>query len=151
MRYLTRSENIKDAFRKGYIDNSCDKNSNALINNDDARNICDLLSKGKTYDEIISILNLDNTDQIRKLLVRIKNRNAWLSISNEFIFPNDYMYTNKQNETVVHLHEIRNMISDGKSTRYIVNKIWGENHPHHESKMCTVRNIKNGKIYSNIV
>jgi len=63
-----------------------ERSGNAMITNIQARTICEYLSTGKSYDDIVSLMNVPEKDikRFKALLSRIKNRKAWVHISSAY-------------------------------------------------------------------
>lgn len=147
LEWKTRSANISDAFKMGYIDFSCDKHRDALITNDQVKQICNMLESGYDYNKIIEVMNFDNTHQIRTLLVRIKNGLAYTDIVSKYNIPNRVMYTKAQKDTIDNMKLIKDLISKGLNNYEIARIVW-PNTDKLKSKSETVRLIRSNKIYS---
>lgn len=65
-----------------------ERSGNAMITNIQARTICEYISTGMTYDEIISVMRVPEEDKKRfkALLSRIKNRKSWIHISSAYVW-----------------------------------------------------------------
>ena len=152
LEWKTRGENVKDAFKKGYINLSCENGRNALINNEQAHKICKALTENKTYNEILTELNLPLTKKYRTLLVRIKNGIAWTEISKLYnIDKSSYRYSETQLETIRNIPKIQELISTGYNNMEIARIIWGKKCCNLKSKAMTVGNIRNKKIFRNLL
>ena len=152
LEWKTRGGNVKSAHEKGFISNKCDNSPHALISNSEAREICTYLEKGLTYNEILDKMNFPNQKKYRALLVRIKNRNAWNDISKDFNFNSSKTkYTKSQLETLEHLPQIKSMIEQGYSNIEIIRAVWGSDCDKIKSKDITVRNIRQNKIFKDII
>lgn len=152
LEWKTRGENTKSAHEKWYINNSCSSHSGSLITNKQAKEICKYLEKDLSYDEIISKMKFPNTDQYRKLLIRIKNGIAWTNISCKYDIKKDKIkYTEKQKETIKHIPLIRELIIDGFTNYEIIRKIWGNlNEKEMKSKNETISKIRKNEIFKDI-
>ena len=152
LEWKTRSENIKSAFAKGFINNKCDNNGNSIITNEEAINICKLLEDNKSYSEIIELMGFPDNKSYRSLLVRIKNGVAWKEISDQFDIKREQRkFSNKQQQIVQYIPLIRKYIQEGKRNSEIIELIWGKDCKTYNSKDITIRNIRRGKIYNDIL
>lgn len=143
----TRSENIIKAHKEKEINNKCENNINTNITNELVHQICGLLEKDKTYDEIIKKLNLPNTTHYHQLLTRIKNRLAWNEISKNYNFNNKkYSLPEFQKQNIKYIQKINEYIKMGKSNSQICDLVFPGTEKR-ESKMITIRNIRNKKIF----
>lgn len=151
LEWKTRGENVSSAFKEGYINNSGENHSSTSITNKQVRKICEYLEKDMSYDQILEKMKFPNNKSYRSLLVRIKNRVAWKSISKDYDFDKKKIkYTKSQSETIKYLPLIRQMIEDGKRNIDIIHAIWGENCDKIKSKDMTIRKIRNNEIYTEI-
>ena len=153
LEWKTRGENISDAFKRGEINNSGENHSYSLISNKEAENICKLLEKGCTYDEILSKMGYPNDKSHRTLLVRIKNRIAWKDISSKYNFNSTKIqYTKSQLDTIKRLPKICKMIKEGYTNMEIVKEVWGDLPKNRrQTKSQTITLIRKGKIFKNIL
>lgn len=151
LEWKTRGENVKSAFEKGFLNNSCDNNKNAIVSDYEVHEICMYLEQTKEYDDILYLMDFPNNKQYRSLLKRIKNKVAWVDISSQYNIPDTVKYSDKQKETITKLPIIRKMISDGFKDYEIVRSIWGDlDKKQLKAKGQTVSDIRNHKIYENI-
>ena len=151
LEWKTRGENVADAHRKGYINNSGENHSGIFITETEAHKICQLLVDGKTYDEILNICNYPNTKKYRCLLVRIKNGLSWKYVSSQYdIKKLSKMYTKKQRDTINKISIIRKLLSEGKTTSEIFDIVYADEEVNREVKMSLIRNIKKGIIFNEI-
>lgn len=151
LEWKTRGENVSDAFKKGFINNSGERGRNALITNKEAEQICKYLEDDKTYDEILKLMGYPNNKSYRTLLVRIKNGLAWNDISKKYTFNRKSIkYTKLQMETVKNLPKIRELIRQGCNDSDIVMIIWGTDCDKIKSKFMVISDIRRGKTYKNI-
>ena len=154
LEWKTRGENTSSAHKHKYIDNVGDKHAGAIITTRQAHEICDLLDDDKTYDEILKIMNLPNTKQYRTLLVRIKNRNAWRSVSDHHIFDEKKIkYTAVQMETIERLDSIKEMIDLGYGNYEIVRALWGNDISKRKlaTRSQTITKIRNNEIFKEFI
>lgn len=150
LEWKTRGENVSSAFQKGFCDNSCDKNKGAVINNETATRICELMERGYDYDSIIDAMGLPDIKSYRTLLVRIKNGYAWTAISKNFNIPSSPVVSKQNKKTLEMLPEIINLMNSGKSNSEIVSILW-PNTDKRDSKMETLRRIRNREIYTDFL
>ena len=154
LEWKTRGENISSAHENKYIDNSCDNHVGALITNDQAHQICQLLENDRSYDEILEEMNLPNTKQYRTLLVRIKNGNAWNNVSCLYnINKEKIKYTKAQLETIERLSSIKKMIDEGYSNYEIVRCLWGNDISKRKlaTRSQTITKIRNNEIFKELI
>ena len=153
LEWKTRGENISSAFEKGYCDNSGENHKDVFITEKQANEICKFLEDGLSYDEIISKMNFENTKKYRTLLVRIKNGLAWKNVSKKYaIKKEEIKYTKSQMETIEKLSLIIKLMEKGLSNSEIYNIVWkGSDTSKRESKMVTLRLIRKGKIYTELI
>ena len=154
LEWKTRGENVQSAHKNKYIDNSGDNHSGALITNKQAHIICQLLEKDKTYDEILKTMNLPNIKQYRTLLIRIKNKNAWNGVSDQYDIDNRKIkYTKIQMETIDRLDSIKEMIKNGYSNYEIVRTLWGDNISKRKlaTRSQTITKIRNNEVFKELI
>lgn len=153
LEWKTRGENVSSAHKHGFINNKGDSNKNAIITDEQAREICEYLCEGIGYSEILDKMNFPDNKSYRSLLVRIKNRNAWRSVSDDYTFDSKKVkYTSSQRDTIEKLPLIRLLIGEGKSNYEIIRIVWGDNcsESMKKSKNETIKNIRNNKIFKDI-
>ena len=133
LEWKTRGENISSAFEKGYCDNSGENHKDVFITEKQANEICKFLEDGLSYDEIISKMNFENTKKYAIKKEEIK-------------------YTKSQMETIEKLPLIIKLMEKGLSNSEIYNIVWkGSDTSKRESKMVTLRLIRKGKIYTELI
>lgn len=119
----TRGENTSDAWKNGCMENRYGENNpQAIITNDEAHRICQLISENKSYQEILELMRFPDTHKYRTQLVRIKNKIAWTHISDQYEFP--ISWKDKQKEFLNKVPLILKMFSDGYSNAEICDNIW---------------------------
>lgn len=84
LEWVTSEENLDHARKLGLLSYKGSKNPFSKYDENLIENICILLSKGFDYDEIIEKLCLEDTKNIRKLIIKIKNRETWVHISKKY-------------------------------------------------------------------
>lgn len=151
LKWKTRAQNIKDAFKMGFIDYRGENARDAIITNEEVEKICQLLENDISYDDIIEEMNFPDTKSYRTLLVRIKNKHAWKVISDNYnIDSNKLQLNSKQRDVVEKLPLIRRYFKDGYSNVEIFNMLWGNAEGiSRQAKMVTLRNLRKNKIYQN--
>ena len=92
---VTHQENIQRCVRNGQYPLAEDQ-QNAILNNDQVREICNLISKGYMVADIIKILKPSIPVISKHIVNDIKGKINYTSISNEYDFSNMY-YNNTQN------------------------------------------------------
>lgn len=123
----TRGENISSAFKKGFINTRGERHTDALITDEQAHQICKYLMDGKSYDEIVKLMNFPNTIQHRRLLIRIKSGNAYRNVVENYDLkklPPQYSKSCKENIDKIPM--IKNLINLGYDNPNIVVEIWGK-------------------------
>lgn len=152
LEWKTRGENVISAFEKGYCNNSCDNNANSIVDNETVHKICKLMELGKSYDDIISELNLPKENRYRLLLVRIKNGNAWTDISKEYNIQNADSISRATVETVERLPKIIQLMNDGFSNPEIFELLWdSKDKKYRKSKLMTLQLIRKRRIYKDML
>lgn len=147
LKYKTRGENVSDAFKMGYCNNSGENNVHAIINDEQAKQICEYLEKNVSYDDIIKKMNFPDNKKYRQLLVRIKNKNAWNHISCNYQFNDTVQLNKKQRDMISKLPTILKLMDDGLSNSEIYSLLW-EGDDKRESKMVSLRKIRKKEIYT---
>ena len=93
LEWVTTKENVQHAYRTGLNNNVAENHSKALFTNEQVIQICEGLSKGKSFDMIIQELGPIPHKDIIRAIRSIKDREAWTTISKNYIFPE---YENKR-------------------------------------------------------
>ena len=85
LEWCTCQENIDHAMSHGLRDNTIgEKHYYAIYKEDEIWKICELLNQGYTNKQIAEALNREFTIQFRDLLKKIKRKESWKLISNNF-------------------------------------------------------------------
>lgn len=152
LEWKTRGENVVSAFEKGYCNNSCENNANAIVDNKTVHRICHMMECGNSYDEILCTIGLPNERKYRALLVRIKNGFAWKTISKKYNVRNANSMSVVNAETVKHIPKIIDLMNDGYSNSEIFKIIWNIDDPKfRKSKLMTLQLIRKRRIYTKLL
>lgn len=142
LEFLSIENNNEHARVTGLIHN-CDKCHNASLNNELVHKICQYFENGKSYEEIIKKINLENSKKMNETLKRIKQKISWTHISkyyrwNPFIKNNgninvklmnkvhlfkSFINENKSFEDICKIHKIKNSSNNRDLFRNIKNKL----------------------------
>ena len=151
LEWVTTEENIDHAIRTGLLDNNGEKCGKAVISNDQAELICQLLSEGKSVSDIKDILGDTNSNDIGRIIRSIRERKSWNSISNKYSFENvneRNMFTD--DEAII----ICQMLENGYGYKDILISLGFDVSAMSRSdleNMCNIiSNIRIGKYYSHI-
>lgn len=148
LQWKTRSQNISDAFKMGYIDNSGEKHRDVFITEKQAEKICKYLEKGLDYNNILNKMGFKNNKKYRSLLVRIKNGLAWKKVSSKYnIDKNKIKYTDKQKDALIKLPMILKLHEKGYSTKEIFQIVYKNNSCNKATKMNIIRRICKQEIF----
>lgn len=155
LEWKTRGENTSDAFKMGYINNTGENHKGSLISNSQAEFICKLLSEGKHYSDILTIMNLPaNQEKYRRLLVRIKCGLAYKDISKKYNLDNiGYMYTDNVMPRVKLVPYVRQLLLTDLSNKEIVNYLRYNDYTTepYDKLMRFVQDIRMNRSYKNII
>jgi hypothetical protein len=150
LRWLTRGENVSEAFKNGYINNSGINHRDVFITDKEAHKICKYLENGLSYDAIIQNMNFPNNKKYRTLLVRIKNGLAWKEVYCKYnISKSDIKYTSKQLDTLNRIPKILQMKNDGYNTTEIFKEVYKGKKCNVKTKMNIIRKICKEEIFKN--
>lgn len=87
LEWVTKSDNMLHAVETGLCNIRNENNYMAKLTNDQVRVICECLSKGMKYKDILVKIGLDpNVDNNHDLIGNIKRRIAWKNISQDYDF-----------------------------------------------------------------
>lgn len=125
LEWSTPKENTQHAFRTGLADNNIGENSHlSKLSNDDVKRICELLSEGKRYKEILQIMSMEITDNNLDMIGNIYRRIAWTRISSNYNFPeyDDRFRANSKNT----IEKICEYIEQGFDNKEVYEKVFGK-------------------------
>ena len=153
LEWKTRGQNVSDAFKMGFINNSGENHRDTFITEEQAMAICRCLCDNMTYDEIIAFMEFPDTDKYRKLIVRIKNGLAWKEVASRYDFDRKVIqYTPAQRDTIKRIPMIQELLSQGKSTREICNIVYSDCPKDKQYlKMSIIRSIKKKEIFKELL
>lgn len=98
LEWTSHKENMEHAVNSGLYSFGEDRD-NSILTNEQVHHICQLISEGKSPDEISKIMNLDNCN-IRKIVVNIKLGLSWKTISIDYDFSKAFTKNNFSNEEI---------------------------------------------------
>lgn len=85
LEWVTPKENAQHALTHGLRDNTIgEKHYYSIYKEDEIWKICELLNQGYTNKQIAEALNREYTIKFRDLLSKIKRKESWKAISNNF-------------------------------------------------------------------
>ena len=86
--------------------------------------ICELLSEGKSYKEILNIMGIENNDNNRDMIGNIYRRIAWTHISSKYKFPEiDQRFRSNSKDTIIAICEA---IEKGYSNKEVYEIVYGK-------------------------
>ena len=148
LEWKTRGQNVSDAFKKGYINNSGENHKDTFITEKQANKICDYLEKELDYDSILEKMNFPKKKKYRTLITRIKNGLSWTNVSKNYKIKKDKTsYTKEQRKTIEKIPLIIELYDKGFKTKEIFNIVYKDEKCNKENKMNTIRLICKNKIY----
>lgn len=150
LEWKTRGQNISDAFKMGYCDNSGERHRGTFITEEQAHQICIYLSHYYSYDEILNILGFPNTKKYRTLLVRIKNGLAWKRVASSYNINSKIpQYTKAQRDTIKKLPRIDKLLKEGKSALEVAQDVYKDDIS--VSRINTVRRIHKRELFKELL
>lgn len=151
LEWKTRGQNVSDAFKMGYINNSGPNHKGVFIKASEAHIICTLLEDDKSYDYIIAFMGYPNTKKYRRLLIRIKNGLAWKEISSSYnINKIEYKYSDAQIKNMKLIPRILSLHESGKSNSEIIG-IMFPNEQNREKRLRLIRDVCNHRIFKSYI
>ena len=148
LEWLTRGENTLDAFRNGYINNSCENHTGTDISDDEVHSICKMLESGMRYKDILNEMGYPNDKKHKTLLVRIKNGIAWKEISALYdIDSKTPQYTDEQLDTISKLGDILNLYEQGLKAKDIYKILYADYKGSRDTKLNVIRNVCKHRIF----
>lgn len=152
LEWTTTSQNIQHAYNIG-IHPKGENFYRSRLSNQEVIFICEELSKGIQIEEIAKSVDLDNWQEIRKLIYSIKDRMSWKHISNKYIFPEyksnvQYKFTDEEIHIICKCFE-KNMVS--KDILQILGyDIDNMDIDTKNTYITIISSIRNNKIYKDI-
>lgn len=146
LKWKTRGENVSDAFKMGYCNNSGENSKHAIITDKEAHQICKYFCDNLSNDEILDLMGYPKNNKYRTLLTRIKNRLAWNHVSNHYIYEKCSGLTDKHRAIIEVMPRIKEFISNGLSNTQIYEILW-KGDGKRESKMELLRGIRSKRVY----
>ena len=115
LEWTTVQENNLHALQNNII-HKCDECHNSIFTNNQIHNICMLLEQSVEYPNIIDVLNLENSINVRVAISRIKRRLTYINISKEYKWELSKNLNTK-------MGEIKELISEGYNFVEICNRL----------------------------
>ena len=123
LEWCTAKENMKHAYENGLANNYGDNNYLSKLNSIQVNRICELLSKGYRYKDILVDLNLEITDNNLDMIGNIYRGIAWKHISKNYIFPKNAYQFKTNTEDII--RSICYYISIGLDNKSVYEKVFG--------------------------
>ena len=150
LEWCTPKENTQHAFNTGLANNNIGERSHlAKLTDSEVERICELLSEGKRYREILDIIGIENTDNNRDMIGNIYRRIAWTRISDKYSFPEyDDRFRANSKDTI---HAICKALEDGLSNREVYEKVFNKPLDHKDKQTYElIRLIRHRKQFKDI-
>lgn len=104
LEWVTTMENNHHAFNTGLNNNIREQHSHAKLSNDNVIEICKMLSNGYQIRDIYNIMkDKTNCNDLIRNIRSIRDRDSWVSISKDYIFPESINLRNKFTDEQVEL------------------------------------------------
>lgn len=152
LEWCTDQENVDHAINTG-LSPIGDKNPNAKLTNNQVHEICRLMCENVSDREILRRVRLPETKKMLDILIKIRTKNLWTSISD--LYPMPGLLKPKSAE-IRYEEEFINlfcqMISEGKSNREIATymEIDLKNKRHIDKFYRVLNRIRNRETYTEI-
>ena len=144
-------ENTRHAFDTGLAINNIGENSHlSKFTNSQVEEICQYLSDGFTYNEILQKMNIELSDNNRDMIGNIYRGIAWRHISEKYKFPEiDQRFRCISRNQV---NEICKLIEIGKTNKEIYQDVFGEitDRLDYKHKYESIRMIRNKNMFCDI-
>ncbi len=148
LEWKTRGENVKSAFKNGFIRNECENNKSTNISNKEVHKICQFLESDMSYNDILDKMGYPNKKKYRQLLVRIKNGIAWKDISKQYNIKSECVkYTESQLDTINRLPEILRLYKKGYTASEIYAAVYRDHKGNKDTKLNIIRNVCKHRIF----
>lgn len=152
LEWCTPKENTNHAFETGLAINNIGENSHlSKLTNDQVEVICQLLSKGMSYNDILLQIGLEPNDNNRDMIGNIYRGIAWKHISCKYTFPpHDERFKVNSLEKI---NLICSCIEKGMTNREVYELVY--NKPFKTSKESKkdyelIRRIRNKKLFVDV-
>lgn len=151
LEWVTPRENLIHALNMG-LNHRCEDKPNAILTNEEVHKICKMLEDKKNYYEISEVLGY-NYEDIKDILIDIKRRKSWKTISCNYNFDSDRV-SNNRNLTVDQVRKACEIYeSNPKATASVIFKALGlefDDNKERERMRHVVDSIKEKKAYKDI-
>lgn len=151
LEWCTDQENKIHAFSTGLMKPLLGENSgNATHTEEQIRKICEGLEKGLSIEDCTIYAGLENTTNNRKYVSRIKRKDVWQHVSDEYNIPEESygMKPTFSNEEVLH---IRSMMDSGLTDREIIDLLMPNlDKPILDKMRCVFYKIRHRLTYKDI-
>lgn len=125
LEWSTPKENTIHAFENGLADNNIGERSHlSKFTDAQVEEICQLLSQGLSYSEILAKMNMPITDNNRDMIGNIYRGIAWVRISSKYTFPEmdiRFRATSKEN-----IERICESIEMGLDNKAVYERVFGK-------------------------
>ena len=151
LEWCTASENIRHSYDTGLnVPKKGEKASSATHTEAQVRKICEGLEKGLSIEETTSYAGLEYNTNNRKYVSRIKRKDIWQDVSDEYNIPKE-SYGMKPFFTRDEAIQIKSLYNSGKTISDIVNIMKpGIDKSEFNKYSCVIYKITHGLTYKNI-
>ena len=152
LEWMTAKENTNHAFETGLAKNNIGEASHlSKLTNAQVETICDMLSKGMRYKDILVSIGLDITDNNLDTIGCIYRGISWKNISKNYTFPEyDDRFRVNSKETI---ENICANIDLGYDNKTVYEKVFGvelKRSRDDKQNYELIRLIRNGKVFTDI-
>lgn len=148
LEWCTAKENIAHAIRTG-LRKTGEDHHDAIITNKQAKQICEMLEKNYSYEEMYNILQPDiEYNNFRKIVYHIKYGDSWEMISKNYNFNREKQRHTNYSDQDIHL--ICKNLEEGKSYDEICNLFGLVNKKDRDLFKRTIIHIADKSTYTNI-
>jgi hypothetical protein len=146
LRWLTRSENVKAAFEKGYCNTRGEHSNVSFITDIEATKICEMIQNKYSYDEIIEKMNFPDNNKYRRLLIRIKHGTSFRYIAKNYTFPK-IVYKKNLMIAMRSIPIIMKLTKDNKTIKEIIEVVYGDSENDMKNRIRIITNVVKRQIF----